>query len=163
MASTSKEAKLDCKNRVFNNDWTLKYLFISPTLPNSKPMCLICNECVSVLSSVDEGSLQLELVDIQSSSALKEDLQEGGAVKFWSERIQQQQFPNARKVAICMLTMFGSTFTCESSFSSMNAIKTNSRSLLSNERLQDCMRIALTSHQPNFIKIAQKRKCNFSH
>ena len=105
-----------------------------------------------LISSVDEGSLQLELVDIQSSSALKEDFQEGGTVKFWSERIQQEQFPNARKVAIFILTMFGSTFTCESSFSHMNAIKTNSRSSLSNDRLQNCMRIALTSHQPNFIK-----------
>ncbi|CAG5116250.1 unnamed protein product [Candidula unifasciata] len=106
-----------------------------------------------LLPSVDEGSLQLELVDIQKS----------GTVKVWSETIQQEQFPNARKVTVFILTMFGSTFNCESSFSHMNIIKTNSRSSMSNDRLQDCMRIALTSHQPNFIKLAQKRKCNFSH
>ncbi|BFY98365.1 hypothetical protein BsWGS_01405 [Bradybaena similaris] len=116
-----------------------------------------------LLSSVDEGSLQLELVDIQCSSVLKEDFQECGTIKFWSERIQKEQFPNARKVAIFMLAMFGSTYTCESSFSHMNAIKTDNSSPLSNDRLQDCMRIALTSYNPNFIKVAQKRKCNFSH
>ena len=116
-----------------------------------------------LLSSVDEGFQQLELVDIQSSSALKEDFQEGGTVKFWSERIQHEQFLNATKVALFILTMFDSTFTCESSFSHMNAIKTNSWSSLSNDRLQDCMRIALTSHQPNLIKLARKGKYNFPY
>lgn len=43
MVSASKNAKLECRNRVFNNDWTLNYLFISPT------MCLLCNECVSAV------------------------------------------------------------------------------------------------------------------
>lgn len=86
---------------------------------------------MKLLSFVDEGFLQLELVDIQSSIMLKEDLQECGIVKFWPEKIQQQQFPNTRKVAIFMFTLFGSTFTCESSFSIMNAIKSNSQSSLS--------------------------------
>ena|SRR6218665_121228 len=85
-------------------------------------------------------------------------------VKFGSESIQKEQFPNATKVAVFILTMFGSTYTYESSFSlNMNAIKTNTRSALSNDRLQDCMRIALTSYKPNFIRVAQKRKCHFSH
>ena len=94
---------------------------------------MISSNAKKLRSSVDEGFLQLELVDIQSSSALKEDFQEGGTVKFWSERIQHEQFPNARKVALFILTMFDSSFTCESSFSHMNAIKTNNlHSLLSN-------------------------------
>lgn len=37
---------------------------------------------MKLLSFVDEGFLQLELVDIQSSIMLKEDLQECGIVKF---------------------------------------------------------------------------------
>ena len=107
-----------------------------------------------LISSTDEGSLQLELVDMQCSNSLKEDFQEGGAVKSWTESIQKDQFPNARKVAIFILTMFGSTYTksCESSFSHMNAIKTNTRSSMSNDRLQDSMRIALTSFQSNLLK-----------
>jgi hypothetical protein len=116
-----------------------------------------------LLSSVDEGSLQLELVDIQCSSSLKENFQESGTCKFWSEIIQKEQFPNAKKVAIYLLTMFGSTYTCESSFSHMNVIKSNTRSSMCNDRLQDCMRIALTSYQPNFINVAKKSKCHFSH
>jgi len=47
MASRAKKTKLDSETRNFNNDWALKYLFKLATLPNSKPMCLLCNECVS--------------------------------------------------------------------------------------------------------------------
>jgi len=46
-AEKTKMPKLDSEN--FNGDWTLKYLFILPTLPNSKPVYLLCNECVSVV------------------------------------------------------------------------------------------------------------------
>jgi len=49
MASAIKKTKLGCENRALNNDGTLKYLFISPNLPNSNPMCLLCNECVSAV------------------------------------------------------------------------------------------------------------------
>ena len=74
---------------------------------------MISSNAKKLLSSVDEGFPQLELVDISSSSALKEDFQESGTVKLWSERIQHEQFPNARKVALIILTMLDSTFTCE--------------------------------------------------
>ena len=43
---------------------------------------MISSNAKKLLSSVDEGFLQLELVDIQSSSALKEDFQEGGLSSF---------------------------------------------------------------------------------
>ncbi|KAK6477898.1 protein FAM200A-like [Huso huso] len=115
------------------------------------------------LSSVEEGPLQLELVDIQASSSLKQDLQNDDAVRFWTEHIQQVEFPNARKLAVLLLTMFGSTYTCESSFSHMNVIKSNTRSSLTNERLQHCLRIAVTSYEPNFMHVAQGNKCNGSH
>ena len=49
MASVAKKTKLESENRNFNKGWTLKYLFILSTQPNSKPMCLLCNESLSVL------------------------------------------------------------------------------------------------------------------
>ncbi|MGH0123399.1 UNVERIFIED_CONTAM: hypothetical protein FKN15_021903, partial [Acipenser sinensis] len=61
-----------------------------------------------LLSSVEEGPLQLELVDIQLSHSLKQDLQNAGAAKFWTEHIQQDQF--AGKLAI-LFTLLGCTYT----------------------------------------------------
>ena len=49
MASVANKTKLESENRNFDKDWTLKYLFILSTEPNSKPMCLLCNECLLVL------------------------------------------------------------------------------------------------------------------
>ena len=65
----------------------------------------------------------MELVDVQSSFALKQHLQSEGEVDFWSNHVSQYQYPTMRNVASLILTTFGSTYTCEYSFSHMNAIK----------------------------------------
>ncbi len=59
----------------------------------------------------DEASLQLELNDIQSSDDLRHSLQVAGSEMFWT---------HSRGLAILVLTMFGSAYTCESSFSRKN-------------------------------------------
>lgn len=112
---------------------------------------------------IDAGSLQLEIIDLQESSALKQAHDTEGFIKLWTKFIHVNKFPNTKKLAIFVLIMFGSTYTCESSFSHMNAIKTSSRASLTNEHLHHCLRVALTSHEPSFSSIAQSKKCNFSH
>ena len=79
---------------------------------------------------------------------------------FWSEYLER--FPS-RRIAILVLSMFGLTYTCESSFSHMNAIKRTERSALSDKMWENCMRIALTTYEPNFITLARRMKCHFSH
>lgn len=114
-------------------------------------------------NDIDEGSLQLEIIDMQESSALKQAHEKEGFTTFWTKCINVSKFPNTKKLAIFVLTMFGSTYTCESSFSHMNAIKTNTRANLTNERLHHCLRVALTSYEPSFSAIAQSKKCHLSH
>jgi hypothetical protein len=46
MASTSKVRKVDSECRIFQERWTERYFFINN---NNNPLCLICNETVSVL------------------------------------------------------------------------------------------------------------------
>ena len=43
----------------------------------------------------------------------------------------------------------------------MNVIQTKTRNSLTDDRLQNCMRIALTSYQTDFITVAQKHKMPF--
>lgn len=119
-------------------------------------------EAKQVLPSLDEGSLQLELIDIQASSDLKHDLRSLACEQFWV-KLNQVQFPNTRRLAFFLLTMFGTTYTCESSFSHMNAIKTNTRASLTSAHLHQCLRIALTPYEPNFAVLAKSKKCHFSH
>ena len=43
----NKKRKIESKGRVFNSEWTYKYLF-RPTVANSKILCLVCRKVVSV-------------------------------------------------------------------------------------------------------------------
>ncbi len=48
MSLSTLKRQIDDENRQSNPAWTDKYLFILPSHPNAKPMCLLCNECVAV-------------------------------------------------------------------------------------------------------------------
>ncbi len=113
--------------------------------------------------SLDEASLQLELNDIQSSDDLRQSLQVAGSEMFWTHEVSQEKFPNSRGLAIFVLTMFRSTYTCESSFSHINAIKTSNRASLTSQHLHHCMHFALTTNIPDLAALAKSKKCNFSH
>ncbi|XP_058626113.1 SCAN domain-containing protein 3-like [Onychostoma macrolepis] len=115
-----------------------------------------------VVPSIDEGKFTLELVDMQSSVTMAQELCTNGPTMFWTD-VNVHQFPNIKKVAIVMLSMFGSTYTCESSFSHMNSIKSNYRCSLTDCTLHQCLRIALTTYEPKVTALVQNKKCHFSH
>uniref|UniRef100_A0A8C1P6H5 SPIN-DOC-like zinc-finger domain-containing protein n=1 Tax=Cyprinus carpio TaxID=7962 RepID=A0A8C1P6H5_CYPCA len=115
------------------------------------------------MPNIDESALQLEMIDIQSSLALKLHLQSEGPINFWCNHISQTKYPTIKKVSVLILTMFGSTYTCESSFSHMNVIKIKARCCLSNEKLSQRLRIALTTYEPDYVKKAKANRCHFSH
>ncbi|KAM3836178.1 SCAN domain-containing protein 3-like [Diretmus argenteus] len=110
---------------------------------------------------LDEAAIQSELVDIQASSEMKAALRGAESLStFWVAC--PQDYGTLRTLAMYVLTMFGSTYTCESAFSKMNTIKTHERNRLSNQSL-DCLRISLTSVKPDVKKLVSEGKCNFSH
>lgn len=69
------------------------------------------------------GPLQMQLVDLQADVALKEQFGRTEPATFWLQMVSETAFPNLRKVALCIFTMFGSTYSCEAAFSTMNIIK----------------------------------------
>ncbi|KAK0142367.1 SCAN domain-containing protein 3 [Merluccius polli] len=109
------------------------------------------------------GSLQLELIDLQGNAALREHFEATDPATFWLQTVSESVFPGLTKVALHTLTMFGSTYSCESAFSTMNIIKSKYRSRLTNEHLHVCMRMALTPFQPRFKSLAGQSHAHFSH
>uniref|UniRef100_A0A8C1IF79 HAT C-terminal dimerisation domain-containing protein n=1 Tax=Cyprinus carpio TaxID=7962 RepID=A0A8C1IF79_CYPCA len=105
-----------------------------------------------VVPSIDKGKFSLKLVDMRSSVTMAQELCTNGPAMFWTD-VNVHQFPNIKKVAIVMLSMFGST--CESSFSHMNSIISNSRCSLTDRTLHQCLRIALTSYEPKVTSRCQ--------
>lgn len=109
------------------------------------------------------GSLQLELIDLQGNAALREHFETTDPATFWLQTVSESVFPGLTKVALHTLTMFGSTYSCVSAFSTMNIIKNKYRSRLNNEHLHICMRMALTPFQPRFKLLAGQPHAHFSH
>ena len=79
-------------------------------------MTTFSQEAKTTFKWVDMASLQMELVDLCGVS---------DAASLWLQTVPEKVFPGLTKVAVHTLTMFGSTYSCESAFSTLNIFKTN--------------------------------------
>ncbi|XP_029448261.1 protein FAM200A-like isoform X1 [Rhinatrema bivittatum] len=68
-----------------------------------------------------------------------------------------------QRVSVAVLTMFGSTYACEQSFSHLKNIKTNLRSRLTDGSLNACMKLNLTTYQPDYKAISRTMQHQKSH
>uniref|UniRef100_A0A3P8S5W3 HAT C-terminal dimerisation domain-containing protein n=1 Tax=Amphiprion percula TaxID=161767 RepID=A0A3P8S5W3_AMPPE len=102
-------------------------------------------EAKKVWPSIDEAALQMEVLEMGTSDVLKAQHRDVGVNDFWINMVPQARFKNTRGIAMLLLTMFPSTYICQSSFSSMNSIKNQDRNRLSNAHLDQCLRIAKQS------------------
>ncbi|XP_068238466.1 zinc finger BED domain-containing protein 5-like [Palaemon carinicauda] len=112
---------------------------------------------------VDAAKIQLKLFDFQENVALKKVFCDCTPETFWSKEGSLANFLTLHRLAVQILTMFGSTYCCESAFSTVNLVKNNFRSCMTNEHLHHCLRLAITPLVPKFRELAKSKKCNFSH
>lgn len=98
-----------------------------------------------------------EFIDFKNDTNLevmfKEKRENREYVEFWS--IVPQKYKSVQRCAQILLTFFGSTYVCESSFSKMKYTKNVYRNKLTDSHLDDIIRIAC-SDKPNFDKIMKK-------
>lgn len=113
------------------------------------------------LFSLSKPLLQMEVIDLQEDISLQM-YKTASTEEFWGKHVTEK-YENCKKLAINLATMFGSTFVCESSFSKMNFLKNKYRSRLTDAHLEDTLRISCSPREPNFKKLAQDHRCNFSH
>lgn len=119
------------------------------------------SEAHQIFPWIPAAALQSELIDLQENIALKET--QCDVITFWSKMVTAANVPLLQKMAIHILTMFGSTYHCESAFSTMNLVKNQYRSRLTNEHLHQCVRLAITPFEPRFQTLAKNTRCHFSH
>lgn len=120
------------------------------------------NEAANIFGS-NKAALQMEMIDFQENTVLKHQKQEVSCQEFWIKYVCVNKYPELKKLALKLLTLFGSSYVCEAAFSKMNFIKNKFRSRLTDEHLQDLMTIACTNFSPNFGRIILGKKCHFSH
>jgi hypothetical protein len=104
---------------------------------------------------------QIELVDMQTNDELKEASHSSTREQFY-KCLSDSTFPNIKRLATKMLTVFGSTYICEQTFLRMKLIKSKFRTRMTNDHLHYCLRMSLTFQQTLYL-LAAKLQPQDSH
>jgi hypothetical protein len=91
-----------------------------------------------VMNDVQPAQLQLEICDLQADPILN-TMKEKGMDLF--KILPKETYPQLRNFGLRMSSMFGSTYSCESTFSNMKFIKSRYRCSLTDESLQHFLRL----------------------
>ena len=106
--------------------------------------------------------LQLEQIKLQPNDLLKDKFKEG-LVAFY-QFLPKEQFPNLRNFASSFLSMFGTVYMCEQTFSKMILIKSSLRTNLSNNHFKYLLMLGTSGLKPDFLAIiASKKQFHHSH
>ncbi len=81
--------------------------------------------------------------------------------QFWN-LLAEDKYPNIRKCATSLTALFGSTYLCESAFSQMKIIKSKHRSTITNDNLEACLRLGISSYCPVYAKLSDSIQCKSS-
>uniref|UniRef100_A0A3B3IGK3 HAT C-terminal dimerisation domain-containing protein n=1 Tax=Oryzias latipes TaxID=8090 RepID=A0A3B3IGK3_ORYLA len=107
--------------------------------------------------------LQMELIEFQCDTELRPKFVSLPLRDFYPH-VSKQRYPQMRKNAQVMLSLFGSTYICEQTFSLMNLNKIKLRGTLTDSHLQDILTLSVSKLQPNIQSlIKSKDQLHVSH
>ena len=109
-----------------------------------------------------ESVYQLELAELQSCDALKDTFLTCKLAHFYAS-LPKENFPNLKTHALKMLTVFGSTYICEQTFSRMKQLKSPTRSRLTDEHLHQLLRLTTTKMEPDIDLLVSQMQAHQSH
>ena len=108
--------------------------------------------------------IQMELINLQERTDLKAKYVEMNLGDFYRKYLDQDKFPNLRKIMASKMALFGTTYLCEQFFSKMGFMKSLYRSVMTDEHLENGLRVASTSIKVNLNRVVQKkRQLHISH
>lgn len=84
---------------------------------------------------------QMELINLQSSTRLKDIFYSADSLQGFYKRLPQQQYPKLHKQAAQILSMFGDTYVVETFFSALKLTKSKFRSQISDDNLRNSLRL----------------------
>lgn len=119
------------------------------------------SDCLKAPLVEDEAASQLEMIELSEDDRLKSVLREG-TVEFW-KIVPTERYPNVKQAALKLLSMFGSTYICESLFSTLKLVKSKHRSVLTDTHVKELLRVATTEYKPDLKKIVETKECQVSH
>ncbi|XP_077306295.1 general transcription factor II-I repeat domain-containing protein 2A-like [Lithobates pipiens] len=118
-------------------------------------------DCLKAPLVIDEGAAEMEMIDLREEDKLKPALKEG-TIEFW-KLVPMEKYPNVKRAALKILSMFGSTCVCESVFSTLKHVKSKHRSVLTDTHVKELLRVTTTEYKPDLNRIVQGKDCQKSH
>ena len=76
---------------------------------------------------------------------------------------QWKQYLNVKRAVLKIPSMFGSTYVCESVFSTLKHVKSKHRYVLMDTHVKELLRVATTEYKPDLKRIIQGKECHKSH
>ena len=108
-------------------------------------------------------NLQMECIDLQCSSDLREKFKDFPLLEFYKKYVSKEKYQRIHRLAVFVTSLFVSTYLYEQVFSRMNHVKSPVRSLLSDSHVENSLRIATSSILPNIAKLVREKQCQTSH
>ncbi|KAJ8885614.1 hypothetical protein PR048_011812 [Dryococelus australis] len=114
--------------------------------------------------SIDDvpEDLQMECVDLQCASDLKDKFNNFSLLDFYKKYVLQETYPRIHKLAILM-TLFGSTYLYDQVFSRIKHVNCTSRSRITAGHLESSLHFATSSIIPDIGKLIGGKQCQVSH
>lgn len=108
-----------------------------------------------------DPNLQMELIELQCSTVLKQKYNEIGIPEFYN--ILPENFTNLKTFVSKILTHFGSTYLCEQLFSIMNNNKNEKRTSLTNNNLVSILKVSTAQNiKPDIDNLVSKKRIQAS-
>jgi len=106
----------------------------------------------------DYAKLFDEFIELKNGTNLevifKEKTEQKEYIEFWN--LVLEKYKIIQKCAHLLLTLFISTYLCESTYSKMKYAKNVYRNGLTDSRLNDLLRVACSNYKPDLSKIVKK-------
>lgn len=126
-----------------------------------KPKLALLNNPMNIEVSEVPCDLQMEVCDLQADPFYQTQKCDDPE-NFW-KLISKERFPKLLKFALQMLSLFGSTYVCESAFSALKQIKSKSRNRIESVSLESTLRLCLTEFTVDIDKLVSAKQCQSSY
>lgn len=103
----------------------------------------------------ESSAVEMELMELQEDLGLKMIHKSQSTIEFWKQ-VPEIKYPELKKTSVRLISIFSTTYCCESLYSVMKFVKSKHRAILTNQHLTELIRTALTTYQPDFQQLTAK-------
>lgn len=114
---------------------------------------------LSKIFEVKKSHLEFDFALVKGEDQLKTL----SCTEMWKRLVSEHSFLVLNDILLKYFCMFGTTYLCESTFSTLLRRKNKYRNMLSQCSLESEIRCELSKNEPDFVKMAKTKECHPSH